>query len=424
MLDERPPGHVSSSFEDEEVALKILVISQYFWPEEFLINGFVKGLKARGHVVEVLTGLPNYPSGSFAKGYGLFGPYKDSFEGNTVYRTPLFPRANGAGWRLALNYVSFALFSVMRSLCLFREKYDCILVFQPSPVTVGIPGRVLKWITGAKLCLWVQDLWPESLSATGGTTNPAVLHGVGNLTKWIYRGCDAVMIQSKAFKASVINMGVSPDRIHYYPNWADDFFSGEPAVCLGEEQNLIPEGFRIMFAGNIGVAQDFETILSAAEITLQKNPRIQWVVIGDGRRRQWVESEIKARSLNNVHMLGRHPKKKMPAFFKVADAMLVSLKSEPIFALTIPSKIQAYFASAKPVLASIDGEGARVVIEAKAGLSVPAESPEDLATAALKMAKAESSNLNKMGENARKYGVQNFSLQKNLLRFEEMIRCL
>jgi len=401
--------------------LKILVISQYFWPEEFLINDFVKGLKKRGHDVEVLTGLPNYPSGSFAKGYNLLGPYKDSFEGCTVYRVPLSPRGNGAGWRLALNYVSFVLFSLAKGVTFFRKKYDCILVFQLSPVSVGIPGRFIKFITGSKLFLWVQDLWPESISATGGTNNPIVLRGVGNLTKWIYRGCDAVMIQSKAFKASVINMGVSPDRIHYYPNWADDFFSGEPAVCLGEEQNLLPEGFRIMFAGNIGAAQDFETILSAAEITQNKNPRIQWVVIGDGRQRQWVESEIKARSLNNVHMLGRHPKKKMPAFFKLADAMLVSLKSEPIFALTIPSKLQAYFACAKPVLASLDGEGARIVTEAGAGLSVPAENPVSLAEAALLLAGKDQKEMRELGENARVYGEENFSIESNISRFVELL---
>jgi colanic acid biosynthesis glycosyl transferase WcaI len=400
--------------------MKILIISQYFWPEEFLINNFALELRNRGHEVEVLTGMPNYPSGSFFPGYGWNGPYRDDFQGIRVWRSPLVPRGNASGWRLVVNYFSFALLACIRGFLACRRPFGVILVFEISPVTVGIPARALKVLTGAKLFFWVQDLWPDSLSAAGVIHSRFILKWAGMLTRWIYQGCDRILIQSSAFRESVQHYGAQDKQIRYLPNCAEDLYQQVNQPISASEQGLVPQGFRIMFAGNIGIAQDFETIIAAAELT-QVQPNIQWVVIGDGRHRPWVEAEIKRRHIVNVHLLGIFDKARMPAFFSQADVMLVSLKREPIFALTIPSKIQAYLACGKAIVASLEGEGARIIAEAQAGVTVSAESPLELANAVMGLSQLGPELLQTMGRNGRKYYETNFSQAHLLDEFEGWI---
>ena len=282
--------------------MKILIISQYFWPEEFLINDFALGLLDRGHEVEVLTGLPNYPSGNFFGGYGYGGPYRDNFQGISVWRSPLIPRGNASGWRLAINYFSFAFLACIRGFISCRRPYEVILVFGNSPVTVGIPARFMKVLSGARVFFWVQDLWPESLSATGVVRYKCILKLAGKLTRWIYRGCDFILIQSKAFRESVLCYGAKESQIRYLPNCAEDLYQPVVLPAKAPEHALITQDFCIMFAGNIGKAQDFDTILTAIELT-QLEANIQWVILGDGSLRSWVKAEIHRRHLTNVHML-------------------------------------------------------------------------------------------------------------------------
>jgi glycosyltransferase involved in cell wall biosynthesis len=397
--------------------MKILIVSQYFWPEEFLINDFACSLRDRNHDVEILTGLPNYPSGNFFTGYGYAGPYRDTYKGIPIWRSPLIPRGNSAGLRLALNYLSFAILSCIRGFKACRRPFDIILVFQLSPISVGIPARLIKIITGGKILFWVQDLWPESLSATGAIHSKFLLNCLGKLTQWLYSGCDRILIQSEAFREFVLKYGAKNDQINYFPNYAEDIYQPINLPADAPEHRLFPEGFRVMFAGNIGKAQDFETILTAAELTHSK-PEIKWVIVGDGRHRLWVEDEIRTRRLSNVHLLGRYPKERMPAFFSLADVMLVTLKREPIFSLTVPSKIQSYLACGKPIVACIDGEGARVIQNANAGLCVPAESPRELANAVLQMASLSPDLRQSIGHNAMAYYKTHFSREFLLDEFE------
>ena len=393
------------------------VISQHFWPESFLINDFALSLRARKHDIEVLTGLPNYPAGKFFKGYNYSGPYSEYYQDIPVWRCPLIPRGNASKWRLTINYLSFAFLSCIRGLFVCRRPFDVILVFENSPVTVGIPARFIKMLSGARLFFWVQDLWPESLSATGAIRSSIILKWVGKLTQWIYKGCDCILIQSQAFRESVIKYGAKLDQIRYFPNYAEDIYKPVTLSVDAPENALMPAGFRVMFAGNIGKAQDFETILAAAKLT-QIKPDIQWVILGDGRNRDWVEDKIRRCNLTNVHLLGRYDKEKMPAFFSLADVMLVSLKREPIFALTVPAKVQSYLACGKAILASLDGEGARIINEARAGLTVPAENPRELADAVLRLSTLGSEALMEMGRNARTYFETHFSRTNLLDDFE------
>ena len=385
-------------------------MTQYFWPENFRINDLAIGLHEKGHEVTVLTGKPNYPSGQYFNGYSFFGKSREIYQGINIIRVPLISRGSGRAFKLILNYISFVLFSVVLAPFYCKGDYDVIFVYEPSPITVGIPARLLGWMKKAPVFFWVQDLWPESLVATNTTSNKFILASVGALVRWIYKGCDLILVQSRSFTKSILGLGVPGDKIKYYPNSAEALYA--PMLCdnaLRKELIQSP-GFIVMFAGNIGVSQDFNTILAAAELTMKTNPDIYWVIVGDGRQYSWLVNEVKKRGLEDiVYLKGRHPVESMPGFFSCADAMLVSLKKEPIFALTIPAKVQSYLACARPVIASIDGEGAGVITEARAGLAIGAEDPEALANAVTTMAGMSKDERDKMGQNALKYYEEHFS---------------
>ena len=402
--------------------MNILILTNHFWPEEFRINDLAAGLYERGHSVSVLTGIPNYPGGRFFSGYGFFKKTKEVYNGIKIYRMPLIPRGSGSGFRLVLNYASYAISACLLAPFRCREKYDLIFVFESSPVTVGLPGLVLKRLRGMPIMFWVQDLWPETLSATGVIRSERVLSWIGNLVRFIYSGCDRILIQSKAFAASVKDLAQYPEQISYFPNSAETLYQPVQLEENAQGFKLVPNGFCVMFAGNIGVAQDFGTILGAAE-SLKGLTEIKWVIIGDGRRRKWVEQEIEKRHLQDcVYLLGRHPVESMPRFFSLADVLLVTLKNEPIFALTIPSKIQSYLACAKPIIAGLGGEGARVIEEAGAGFSCPPENVQNLAEVVLKMYELPESERIKLGNQGREYFLKEFDRDVLLDRLEGMMR--
>ena len=397
--------------------MRILILTQYFWPENFRINDVVEGLTSRGHAVTVYTGLPNYPGGRFFDGYGWLGPFRQEFKRAEVRRVPLIARGSSGSLRLALNYLSHALMATLLAPFQLRGEFDAILVYEPSPMTIGVPARALRALKGAPLLFWVQDLWPESLSATGAVRSRALLALVDRLIKWIYRGCDRVLVQSEAFVASVHAHGVPLERIRYLPNSAEDFYRKLKPEAEGE----LPRGFRVMYAGNIGAAQDFATLLAAAE-RLRGEPHIQWIVLGDGRMREWVAGEVKRRGLDNVHLLGPRPAESMPRYFAHADVLLATLRREPIFAYTIPSKIQSYLACGRPVIAAMEGEGGRIIRSAGAGWAVAPEDPGALAEAVRAASRLERSELDAMGNRGEAWFREHFERGKLLSRLEGFLQ--
>ena len=402
--------------------MRILIVAQYFWPENFRINDLALGLRERGHEVTVYTGKPNYPEGRFFPGYGFFGRSTEDYQGVRVIRVPLLPRGGGGAVRLALNYVSFALSASLLAPLLCRNAYDAILVYEPSPITVGLPAVVLKWTKRAPLLFWVQDLWPENLVATGMVRSSWVLGLVARFARFLYQRSDIVLVQSEAFTAPIRALGIEAAKILYYPNSAESIYRPVAAPDRAEApppgQPSLPDGFRVMFAGNIGAAQDFETILGAAELTREERG-VHWTIVGDGRMHSWVAKEIARRRLaGTVHLLGRHPMESMPPLFAQADAMLVTLRNEPVFALTIPSKLQSYLACGRPILAALDGEGARVVREAGAGVAVRAGDAPALAAAALDLARMPRAEREAMGERGRRYFERHFERAVLLARLE------
>lgn len=398
--------------------MKVLIVSQYFWPENFRINDLAAGLVERGHEVTVLTGIPNYPQGEFFPGYGCFKKTREEYKGVRILRVPLLPRGNGSGLRLALNYLSFAFSACLLAPILCRGKVDLIFVFEPSPITVGLPALVLKKLKSLPILFWVQDLWPESLSATGAVRSPRILNLVERLVRFIYQGCDRILVTSRAYFPSIQGLGVDPKKLLYFPQSVEELYQPVTVEEGAAEDALMPKGFRVLFAGNIGAAQSFETILAAAE-KLTAYPNIQWIIIGDGRMRAWVDTEVERRNMTGiVHMLGRHPVELMPRYFALADVLLVTLKKEPIFALTIPGKVQSYLACGRPIIAALDGEGSNLIREAFAGLTCPAENPDALAETVLAMYQMPQTQREKMGKCGNQYYKENFDRDMLISKLE------
>lgn len=404
--------------------MRILIVSQYFWPENFRINDLAVGMQEQGHHVTVLTGMPNYPAGSFFSGYNGINRWCDEHHGIKIIRVPLIPRGKGGKLSLALNYLSFALAGSVIAPFRCHGHYDVIFVHGASPITVAFPALVLKKIKGAPVLFWVLDLWPQSLAAAGGVKSKVVLQWVGRMVSYIYKRCDKVLVQSRRFIPQIECFGVDSNDILYFPSWAESLY--QPVAyshAIRNEFNL-PDGFYIMFAGNIGVSQDFESILLATE-KLSEYRNIHWLIVGDGRMSECVHEEISKRGLNGtVHMLGRHALERMPEFFSFADVMLVTLKRDPIFALTIPGKVQSYMASGRPIIAMLDGEGGHIVQESGAGIACPAEDPEALASAVLAMYGKKSEDRATMGEKARVYYEKNFERSMLFSKLESWMRQL
>ena len=381
--------------------MRILIVTQYFWPENFKINDIALALKERGHEVLILTGKPNYPNGKFSKGYTFFNKRKEFWNGIKIYRSPIIPRGKGKGIQLFVNYISFAIFASIK-LLFIKNKFDKIFIYEPSPITVGIPGIVAKYKFKAPLYFWVQDLWPESISAAGGINNKSVIAILDWLTRFIYKHSKKVLVQSKAFIPYILNQNTEKYKLVYYPNSTENYYKE-----LSTDQELLktlPKGIKLLFAGNIGEAQSFDTLLQAASILKKELIDVKWIILGDGRMKEYVNLKIKELNLgDNFFLLGAFPSTEMPKYFSCADALIVSLKKDPIFALTIPSKIQSYLACGKPIITSLDGEGSRIIEEANAGFTSPSEDYEGLVANIKKFLTLSNEEQKKLGQNGRAY---------------------
>ncbi len=397
--------------------MKILVISQYFWPENFRINDLTKEFVQRGHDVTVLTGYPNYPSGKIFEDFRKTPNAFSHFSGAHVYRVPLLARGHG-GFRLGLNYLSFMLSAtVLGPLRLLNKTFDVIFVYEVSPVTVGIPAVVISKLKKAPIVFWVLDLWPETLVALKVIRSRFLLKAVGSLVRFIYNRCILILGQSKGFLDAIAKYCVDAAKIRYFPSWAEEVFNHD-GVQPAPEVTAREDAFNVLFAGNIGGAQDFPAILDAAE-SLKHNRMIRWLILGDGRMADWVRREIIRRDLEQcVLLLGRFPLERMPSFYTHADALLVSLKADPIFSLTIPGKVQSYLMAKIPLVGMLDGEGANVIREANAGLTCPAGDSMGLAHAVEKLAVMSKEDRLKLGQNARAYAKKAFDRQSLMDQLE------
>lgn len=403
--------------------MRILVVSQYFWPENFRVNDVVGEFVARGHEVTVLTGWPNYPAGEVFPEFRADPAAFRDFAGARVVRVPLVPRGRG-GLRLALNFLSFALSGAVLGAWKLRGRpFDAIFVFEVSPVTVGLPAIVQRWLKKAPIAFWVLDLWPETLEAIGVLRARGALGMVAHLVRFIYRRCDLLLAQSRSFIPAIRRYSGATE-VRYFPQWAEAVHDDEQ-VAPAPEVPVEPGAFNIVFTGNIGDAQDFPTVLDAAESLKGLAPHVRWIIVGDGRMAPWVRAEVERRGLaQQVLLPGRFPVERMPSFYRHADALLVSLKPEPIFAMTLPGKLQSYLAAGLPILAMLDGEGAAVVQDAGAGVACAAGDAAGLAAAALRLAGLRPDERDEMGRRGRQLGASEFDRTRQIDKLEAWLAAL
>ena len=394
--------------------MRILVISQYFYPENFRINDICIGLKEQGHSVSVLTAKPNYPKGKYYEGYNFFNKSEELYQGINIYRSPIIPRGTGTGIKLFINYISFVIFGILRVLFL-NKKFDKVFVYAPSPITVGYIGIIASIKFRAKSYLWIHDLWPESVKDAGGINNKFILNLIDLMTRSIYLFYKTILVQSPYFNDYLLEQRVSENKIIYYPYYAENFY--RVVKPKKEIKSLFGDAINIVFAGNIGVAQSFDTIIDAAIILKKKLSNFTFIIIGDGRDKKRVVDRINKLSLSdNFIFLGSYPPTDMSDFFACADALLVSLKDTEIFSMTIPGKLQSYLACGKPIIASLNGIGAKIITESKSGFVSKSEDSDGLAKSIIRFSNLNDSQKVQFGENARHYFTKEFERTKLLQR--------
>lgn len=398
--------------------LKIILVTQYFYPENFKSNDIAFELSKRGHDVTVLTGIPNYPEGKYYSGYSLFKNRKEVINGVKVIRSVLSPRGNSSGPRLALNYFSWAFFASIRAtfLAIFNN-YDKIIVHEPSPITQGLPAIVIKKLIRAPIIFWVLDLWPDSLISAGNIQNKKIISFFNNLTKFIYNHSDRILISSKSFGKTIISQGQDISKLLYFPNWSKDLSLDKNNLEIPK----MPSGFILLFAGNIGEAQDMDTIIEGCKL-LTKEDNIKIVLIGDGRKLNFVKDSIVKYDLEDVlFVFGRFDSMYMASFYEQADALLVSLKNEEVFNKTVPAKVQSYLSMSKPIIGVLNGEGSDLINDIKCGYTAEAGNAKDFIRQLKILSKSNIALRAEMGKNGYSYFKSNFELDCAMSNLENIL---
>lgn len=392
--------------------MKILLICQHFYPEQFRVNDICFELAKQGHQVTVLTGLPNYPSGIIDKNYRWFKNRKQKINGVEVIRCWLIARGKSFKKR-PFNYVSFAFSSTIKAFFI-KKDFDLVLVYQLSPITMALPGILLNKITKKPLIIYCHDLWPESLAAAGITSENIIYKIMFKVSKWMYKSAGYIFISSKLFEEYFNGILDIHDNITYLPAYAETLFED---IDDGEEK--ADDTINLLFAGNIGKMQSVETIIRAAN-ELKEHENIKFHIVGDGSSRQKCEDLAQQLDIDNVVFYGQHPITEMPRFYKMADAFLVTLKQNRVISYTLPNKVQSYMAAGKPIIAAIDGETSMVINDAKCGLCCPAEDYKSLADNIIKFVQQREKH-SLYGNNARKYYNDNFCKKIYMQRLNNLL---
>ena len=395
----------------------ILIISPLFNPEMNRVNDIVDYLLENKYKVTVLCPIPNYPKGKYYKNYGIFKKRYQKISDLTIIRILVYPRKNGSKINLFLNYLSFILFSIIPAVILSFKKFDLIFVNQLSPITIAIPGIIIKKIKRIPLVMWVTDLWPESVKDGGNLKSNFLPNILLPIVKYIYKNCSEILVSSRSFINSVSEK-TNNKKIVYMPQWSEEIFtSNNQSNFIYKPMEQI-KGFKILFAGNVGVAQDFNTLIKA--INEIKNLNIHLVVLGEGRAKKDALKKVQKYHLeNSISFLGSFPLETMPYFFNQSDALLISLKKSEIFSKTIPSKTQPYMSSGKPILTNADGEVSQIINEAKCGLTSDSGDYIALSKNMVKLSKLPKEELSVMAQNSKNYYEENFKRKEILMTLEK-----
>lgn len=397
--------------------IRVLLLTQWFDPEPtFKGMVFARELVAQGFEVEVVTGFPNYPGGKVYPGYKIKWWQREVVDGVKITRLPLFPSHDQSVIKRVLNYASFAASSLFYCL-FFAQRANVMYAYHP-PLTVGITASFVRIFRRIPVVYDIQDMWPDTLRATGMLNSSLALNVVTAICNWVYRQMDHIVVLSPGFKQLLLQRGVSSDKLSVIYNWADE---GSLAAPKGEGVVFADPGkFHILFAGNLGKAQALESVLEAAELLKRRGSRVCWMMLGRGLEVERLKAEASRRELTNIVFLPAVPMDEVGAYLQAADALLVHLRKDPLFQITIPSKTQAYMAAGKPLLMAVDGDAARLVREANCGSIANSEDAEDLAQVAASLSNMTDEELHFRGENARRYYKRYLSLGVGVRRFGEL----
>jgi glycosyltransferase involved in cell wall biosynthesis len=394
---------------------RILVISQYFYPAQFRINDMCQEWVKRGHKVTVVTGIPNYPQGEFYKGYGWFKNRRETWIGVEIIRLPLIARGHGSV-RLALNYLSFVVSGFFWSH-FTGLKADYVFTFEVSPMTQALLGVWFAKRRKVPNYLYVQDLWPENVEIVTGIHSKAVLGPISRMVNYIYKRCDAIFATSPSFVTDIQKRCPGQEqKVHYLPQYAEDFY--KPVASRHSERSEESSNkFKIAFTGNIGKAQGLEILPKTASL-LKGKANVNFTIVGDGRNKAKLIKQIEQNDVGDMFTLvDRQPAEKIPAILAECDAAFISFMDTPLFAKTIPAKLQSYMACGMPIVASACGETERIVCEANCGVCAPIGDAEALAQAILGL--INNPALLQMSKNAVEYSKLLFSKAKLMDELEE-----
>jgi len=401
--------------------MRLLTLSQWYIPEpDIKIHLLGRGLVARGHQVASITGFPNYPQGCIYPGYHQRLWQWENMDGVRVLRLPLYPDHSRSSLRRVLNYLSFAASASLLGP-LLSGPADVMWVYHP-PLTVGIPAWWIGLLRCVPFVYEVQDMWPETLAVTGMMPPAWAVPWISRLAQFIYRHAAAITVISPGFKRNLINKGVPAEKIHVIPNWADEeIYRPVPRDETLAAEHGLAERFNVIYGGNLGAAQALDNVLEAAAL-LRDLPGVQFVLIGDGVDEVRLREIAQERGLDNVRFIARQPAERMPYFFALADALLVHLKRDPLFEITIPSKTIAYLACGRPILSCVAGDAAEVVQSAGAGLVCPPEDPTALAQAVRDLYAMSADQREAMGHSGRHAFLANYTRAVLVDRYEALLR--
>lgn len=386
----------------------ILVISQYFYPEQFRINDICIEWVNRGYKVTVVTGIPNYPHGKYYKGYGLTKRRKEVYNGIEIIRIPLIPRGNNS-IMLAMNYLSFVVSGYFWKT-FTKIEVDHVFIFEVSPMTQALPGIWYSKKKKIPCFLYVQDLWPENVEIITGIKNKKIIGTIGKMVDYIYNHCTIIFTTSKSFVTAIENRGVPKDKIIYWPQYAEDYYVNMAKTSVAEIPN--DNAFNIIFAGNIGAAQGLDILPKTASILLEKGlkGKVRFNIVGDGRYKETLIHLVDTYNVSEMfNFIPKQPGTRIPELMAASDAAFLCLNKNPLFEKTIPAKLQSYMACGIPILASAEGELQSIITEANAGLCSSSGDEVGLSKNIIMMVEKTSKELIQLGKNAYDYCNSNFN---------------
>ena len=390
--------------------MRILIISQYFWPENFRINEISEFLKKENIEIDVLTGTPNYPEGKIFKDFKDNPDKYNNYNGTRIFRVPIIPRGSGSLFSLFFNYSSFLISSItIGSFKLRKNKYDYILTFGTSPITVALTSLFFSKIKSARTIIWVLDLWPDILKDLNIITNKFMLNLLSKITNFTYRSHDIILAQSESFLRQIIKHN---KNTIYFPSWPETI----KIIKLNNELEDIKldkfkNYFKIVFTGNIGQAQDFDRIIKLAKILKEEN--VIFIIVGKGRKFEYFEKIKLLDNIDNIIFMGNYPLEKMCYFHEIADALILTLNSGDALNKTIPGKLSTYMMAGKPIIGVIDGEAKNIINVSKSGICLDLSDDKHIEKIKT-FVNLDKQELKILGNNAKTYAVKFFNKQKIL----------